>query len=90
MSKFFLSIRLQGVGITDSEGQEFIDAEAALVEAEVSAREIVREAAVIGLGPKQGTVTVTDHRNHVVGVVSFSSNVTVYRAILPQLDIPEV
>ncbi|MEJ1931285.1 hypothetical protein WDZ92_13605 [Nostoc sp. NIES-2111] len=88
MPKFFLNIRVNSVGIADGEGQEFDSAAAAIAEAEASARDLIGEAAAIALGPRKGSITVTDETGHVVATVSFSSSVTVLRAT-PKTELPE-
>jgi hypothetical protein len=79
--KYFLSIRLGGVGIDDTVGEAYANDEAALAEAEASAHEMIRDASSLGVGPRKGCITVSDEAGKILGTVSFSSSVTLLRSV---------
>ncbi len=80
MPRYFLTIRLGGVGIDDTVGESYADDEAALAEATASAHEMIREAWSLGLGPRRGSITVSNEAGQLLGTVSFSSSVTILRS----------
>ncbi|MEJ1935034.1 hypothetical protein WDZ92_32960 [Nostoc sp. NIES-2111] len=66
---------------TDAQGTEFADDDAAMQEADVSAREMLAEALKHGVLKQAGRVTVKDQTGRIVGSVTFDGSVTAVRTM---------